>query len=62
MLTLSLADLPPPGPTLERQQAAEEDAAVIAAQVARANALAAKDIAAGKPVTGGGSTDLLGGP
>jgi hypothetical protein len=62
VLTLSLADLPPAGPSLERQQAAEEDAAVIAAQVARANALAAKDIAAGKPVTGGASTDLLGGP
>ena len=62
VLTLSLADLPPAGPSLERQQAAEEDAAVLAAQVARANALAAKDIAAGKPVTGGGVTDLLGGP
>jgi hypothetical protein len=62
VLNLSLADLPPPGPSLERQQAVEDDADVLAAQVARANALAAKDIAAGKPVTGGGSTDLLGGP
>jgi hypothetical protein len=62
VLTLSLADLPPPGPSLERQQAAEDDANVLAAQVARANALAAKDIAAGKPVTGGSATDLLGGP
>jgi hypothetical protein len=62
VLTLSLADLPPAGPSLERQQAADEEASVLAAQVARANALAAKDIAAGKPVTGGNSTDLLGGP
>jgi hypothetical protein len=61
VLTLSLADLPPAGPSLERQQAAEEEADILAAQVARANVLAARDIAAGKPVTGG-STDLLGGP
>jgi hypothetical protein len=61
VLTLSLADLPPPGPSLERQQAAEEDAAVLAAKIARADAQAVKDIAAGRPVTGG-NTDLLGGP
>lgn len=59
VLNLSLADLPPPGPSLERQQAAEEDADVLAAKIARADAQAAKDIAAGKP---SGSTDLLGGP
>jgi hypothetical protein len=61
VITLSLADLPPPGPSLERQQAAEEDEAAMAGRIARAQALAAKDIAAGRPVTGG-DTDLLGGP
>jgi hypothetical protein len=61
VLTLSLDDLPTPGPSLERQQAAEEDASVMAAKIARANAQAVKDIAAGRPVTGG-NTDLLGGP
>jgi hypothetical protein len=60
VLTLSLADLPPPGPSLERQQAAEEDAAVLAAKIARADAQAAKDIAAGKPQPGD-TTQLLGG-
>jgi hypothetical protein len=61
VVTLSLADLPPPGPSLERQQAAEEDAQVLAAQIARANAQAAQDHAAGKPVPNS-TTELLGGP
>jgi hypothetical protein len=59
VLTLSLADLPPPGPSLERQQAADEDAQMVAAQVARANLLTAQSAAAGKPVPTSG---LLGGP
>lgn len=61
VVTLSLANLPPPGPSLERQQAADDDAQVLAAQIARANAQAAQSRASGKAVSTA-TTDLLGGP
>ena len=47
------------GPSLERQQAAEEDAAMMAAKIARADAAAAKPGANGKS---NDTTVLLGGP
>jgi hypothetical protein len=61
VVALSLANLPPPGPSLERQQAAEDDAQVLAAQIARVNAQAAQSRASGKAVPAS-TTDLLGGP
>ena len=61
VVELALADLPPAGPSLERQQAAQDDAQVLGAQIARINAQAAQNRASGKAVPAS-TNELLGGP